>query len=113
MMQFPRTGVSLAAIASSLAGMACCFPVGAAAAAGLAGASPFVEKLRPWMLALSVLLLAVCFWQRRRARRCGLHRSRFNDALLWIATAVVAGMLLFPQEIAGVLANHLGRGGAG
>ena len=35
MKQAARTGVSLGAIASSLAALACCFPVGAAVAAGL------------------------------------------------------------------------------
>ena len=113
MKQAARTGVSLGAIASSLAALACCFPVGAAVAAGLAGASPFTEKLRPWMLGLSVLLLAAGFWQRRHARQCGLPRSRFSDALLWIATAVVAGMLLFPQELAGFIADHIAPGRLG
>lgn len=113
MNQAARTGVSLGAIASSLASLTCCFPLGAALAAGFAGASAFVETLRPWTLGISVVLLAAGFWQRRRARHCGLHRSFLNDALLWIATAVVAAMIFFPQEIAGFIADHLTTGRPG
>jgi hypothetical protein len=104
---------SLGAIASSLASLACCFPLGATAAAGLAGASAFAQALRPWMLSLSVALLAAGFWQQRQARKCGLRRSSANDALLWIAFVVVAAMILFPQEIAGLVADHFYKGRRG
>lgn len=113
MKQVASTGVSLGAIASALASLVCCFPLGAALAAGLAGASAFVNTLRPWMLVLSILLLGAGFWQQRRARVCGLHRNKLNDVLLWIATTIVLAMLLFPQEIAGLIADHLATGGRG
>lgn len=108
-----RMGVSLGAILSSLASLSCCFPIGAAIAAGLAGASGFMAAVRPWLLGISVVFLVAGFWQRRRARQCGLHRSVLNDALLWLAAALVAAMFLFPQEIAGFIADHMIAGGAG
>jgi len=91
--------------------MACCFPLGSAAVLGLAGASAFAETLRPWLLALSVALLGAGFWQQRRARQCAVRPSVLNVVLLWAAVGVVAVMILFPQEVAGFVADHfLARG---
>jgi hypothetical protein len=98
--------VSLGAITASLASLACCFPLGAAAALGLAGASAFADALRPWLLVLSVALLGAGFWQQRRARQCSIRPSVLNIILLWTAVAVVAAMILFPQEVAGFVADH-------
>jgi len=71
-----RTGTglsaSLAAIVSSLATMACCVPLGFAAAIGAAGAGAFLLRFRPWFLVLSIALIGVGFWQQRRARQCAV-----------------------------------------
>jgi hypothetical protein len=48
---------SLGAIVSSLATMGCCLPLGFAGALGAAGASVFLQRFRPWLLALSIV-----FW---------------------------------------------------
>jgi hypothetical protein len=105
------TTASLGAITASLASLACCFPLGAAAALGIAGASAFADALRPWLLALSVALLGAGFWQQRRARQCSIRPSVVNIVLLWAAVGVVAVMILFPQEVAGFVADHfLARG---
>ena len=92
---------------SSLATMACCLPVAFAAAIGAAGASAFLLKFRPWFLVLSVVLLGVGFWQRRRARQCALKGGILGQVLLWTALVVVVGMILFPQQIAGFIADRL------
>jgi hypothetical protein len=97
----------LAAILSSLATMACCLPLGFAAALGAAGASAFVQKFRPWLLALSIMLLGIGFWQQRRARLCSVKRNYLSSVLLWTAVVLVVAMIVFPQEIAGFLADHL------
>ena len=105
----PGTGLSasLAAIVSSLATMACCVPLGFAAAIGAAGASAFLLRFRPWFLVLSIALIGVGFWQQRRAKQCAVKGRLVGQILLWTAAAIVLAMLLFPQQIAGFLADHL------
>ncbi len=88
---------SLGAILSSLATIGCCLPLGFASALGAAGASAFVQKFRPWLLALSIVLLGVGFWQQRRARLCALKRSYFSIALLWTAVVLVLAMIVIPS----------------
>ena len=87
--------------------LGCCLPIGFLAAAGAAGAGIYFQRFRPWLMGLSIVFLAAGFVQQYRGARCGLKPSRFNMATLWIAAAFVLVMLLFPQEIAGVLADHL------
>jgi hypothetical protein len=98
---------SVGAILSSLATMGCCLPLGFAGALGAAGASAFVQKFRPWLLALSIVLLGIGFWQQRRARMCSVRRNYLSAVLLWTAVALVVSMIVFPQEIAGFIADHL------
>lgn len=102
------TGVSasLAAIFSSLATVACCLPLGFAAALGAGAASAFFTTLRPWLLGLAVLLLGLGFWQQHRARRCAVRGRVVGTVLLWAAVVVVLGMILFPQQIAGFIADR-------
>jgi hypothetical protein len=98
---------SVAAILSSLATMGCCLPLGFAGALGSAGASAFVQKFRLWLLALSIVLLGIGFWQQRRARLCSVKRNYLSAVLLWTAVVLVVAMIAFPQEIAGFIADHL------
>jgi hypothetical protein len=107
----PGTGfsASVVAIVSSLATMACCVPLGFAAAIGAAGASAFLLRFRSWFLLLSFALIAVGFWQQRRAKQCAVKGRLIGQILLWTAVAVVLAMILFPQQIAGFLADHLYR----
>lgn len=101
--------VSVAAIVSSLATMACCLPLGFAAAIGAAGASAFLLRFRSWFLLLSIALIGLGFWQQRRAKQCAVKGRLIGQILLWTAVAVVVAMILFPQQIAGFLADHLYR----
>jgi FtsH-binding integral membrane protein len=102
------TGISasLAAIFSSLATIACCLPLGFAGALGAGAASAFFTTLRPWLLGLSVVLLGLGFWQQHRARRCAVQGRLVGTVLLWGAAAMVLGMILFPQQIAGFIADR-------
>jgi len=100
---------SLGAILSSLATMGCCLPLGFAGALGAAGASAFVQRFRPLLLGLSIVLLGIGFWQQRRARLCSVKRSYLSAVLLWTAVVLVAGMIIFPQEIAGFIADYFSR----
>ncbi|MEO8660674.1 MAG: hypothetical protein ABI693_19545 [Bryobacteraceae bacterium] len=97
---------SLAAVGSVLAASSCCLPLPAViASAGLAGASGWMNTLRPWLMGGSLTILAWAFWQTYRRAACQRQRSRWSVALLWLSLGIVAGMLLFPQAIAGLLAD--------
>jgi hypothetical protein len=98
---------SLGAIVSSLASLSCCLPLGFAAALGAGTASAFLATLRPWLLGLSVVLLGWGFWQQRRAKQCAMRGRIVSNVLLWSAVIVVMAMILFPQQIAGFIADHL------
>jgi FtsH-binding integral membrane protein len=107
MKQASGISASVGAIVSSLATMACCLPLAFAAAIGAAGASTFLLKLRPWFLGLSIVLLGIGFWQQRRAEQCAVKGRIVGQVLLWTAVVVVVGMTLFPQQIAGFIADRL------
>lgn len=102
------TGVSasLAAIMSSVATISCCLPIAFAGALGAGAASAFSTTLRPWLLGLSVVLLGFGFWQQHRAKQCAVRGRMVGNVLLWAAVVVVLGMILFPQEIAAVIADR-------
>jgi hypothetical protein len=102
------TGASVGAILSSLLTMSCCLPLPFLGAAGMAGASVFLTSARPWLLALSIILLGVGCFQLYRGMRCRARQSKTAIALLALATIVVVLLLLFPQVIASVLADISG-----
>lgn len=97
---------SLGAILSSLATISCCLPIAFAGALGAGAASAFTTTLRPWLLGLSLVLLGFGFWQQHRAKQCAVRGRLVGNVLLWAALVVVLGMILFPQEIAGVIADR-------
>jgi hypothetical protein len=102
------TGVSASVVAmlSSVATISCCLPFGFAAALGAGAASAFFTTLRPWLLGLSLVLLGLGFWQQHRAKQCAVRGRLLGRVLLWAALVVVLGMILFPQQIAGFIADR-------
>lgn len=109
MRQGTGLSASIAAILSSVATISCCLPIGFAAAFGAGAASAFFTTLRPWLLGLSVALIGVGFWQQRRAKQCAVRGRMIGNVLLWAAVLVVVAMILFPQEIAAVIADRFWR----
>jgi hypothetical protein len=102
---------SLGALASVIAASSCCLPLlPFLFAAGAAGTSAFVTKLRPYLLVLSVLLIAFAFYKSWRARQCNCKPSRVSTVLLWFSAIVVFAFIFFPQVIANFLANVLAGG---
>jgi uncharacterized membrane protein HdeD (DUF308 family) len=99
------TGASLGAVVTSLLTLGCCLPLPFLGAAGIAGASVFLTTARPWLLGLSVLLLAAGFLRVYRGMRCRTRQSKTAVVCLGLATIVVVLLLLFPQAIASVLAD--------
>src|SRR5882672_4743375 len=99
---------SLGALASVIAASSCCLPLlPFLFAAGAAGTSAFVGKLRPYLLFLSVLLIAFAFYKSWRAKQCNCKPSRVSTVLLWFSAIVVFVFIFFPQVIANFLANVL------
>ncbi|MGH9444302.1 MAG: hypothetical protein ACRD3O_00945 [Terriglobia bacterium] len=94
---------SVGAILSSLAVISCCLPLGFAAALGAGAASDFFTTLRPWFLGLSVALIGFGFWQQHRAKQCAIRGRLLGKCLLWAAVVVVLALILFPQQIAGLI----------
>lgn len=110
MVGWKTTGASLGAVVTSLLTLGCCLPIPFLGAAGIAGASVFLTSARPWLLGVSVILLAAGFFQIYRGRRCRIRQSKGAIACLGLATVVVVFLLLFPQVIASILADISGLG---
>jgi len=110
MASWKTTGASVGAILTSLLTLGCCLPLPFLGAAGIAGASVFLAGARPWLLGLSVIFLGVGFFQIDRGMRCRARQSKTAIALLSLATIVVVLLILFPQVVAGILADISGGG---
>ena len=97
---------SLAAVGSVLAASICCLPViPFMMAAGLAGVSGFLVKIRAFLLAGSILFIAFGFYQARRARKCNRRGSIVASVLLWVSAGFVLTSILFPQLMANAIAS--------
>jgi hypothetical protein len=105
------TGISASVVAvlSSVATISCCLPLGFAGALGASVSGAFFTTLRPWLMGFSVALLGVGFWQQYRAKQCGVRGRWVGNVLLWASVVVVLGMILFPQEIAAVIADRFSK----
>ena len=98
----------LAAAASALAVFACCVPLGVAGALGVLALGSLFDALQPWFLGTATVLLALSAYQCYRGRQtCRLRRSRFSLAVLGLSAAIVLLVLLFPQNVAGWIADYV------
>jgi hypothetical protein len=97
----------VAAAATALATLACCLPIGIAAAAATASLATVVAAYRTWLLLASGALLAVGVVQLNRAQRQCSTRKRGSVAILAISAIVVVLVALFPQIIAAMIAAWL------
>ncbi len=97
---------ALGAIGSVLAASSCCLPIGTFwLAASAAGASAILSRLRPYLMILSVALIAFGFWQARRAKQCSRKPRILNLVLLWTAALFVFVSIAFPQVLAEIMAG--------
>jgi hypothetical protein len=100
--------VSLAALGSVVAASSCCLPLlPFVFAAGAAGTSAFIAQLRPYLLVLSVLLIAFGFYKSWRAKQCDCKPSRISTFILWFSAIVAFVFIFFPQVIANLVADFL------
>ena len=95
----------LAAVIAALSTLACCLPFGFLGAAGLAGASLWLQSAKPWLLASAAILVVLGFIQLYVRRQQCRKRSPLSIALFWLAAAVVLLVILFPQAIASLIAG--------
>ena len=90
---------ALGAVGGVIAAASCCLPLPAIlVATGIAGASVWLDAARPYLIGLSLALLAYGFW---RARSC----SRRSRAVVWIAGLLMVAFFAAPQWIANALAG--------
>jgi hypothetical protein len=92
---------------SALVTLVCCLPLGFATAALSASLSAAIEPLRPWLLGSSALLLGIGVYQVYRSEGTCQRRSPISMVLLWFSAVVVLLVILFPQLLAGLLADWL------
>ena len=95
----------VAAVVSAISCMACCLPLGIAAAAGTAGLSVVLEPVRPYLMAVSGALILFGVWQLYRRGPSCQRRSRASVVVFWTCAAVVALMMIAPQIVANFLAD--------
>ena len=99
---------SVAALASVVAASSCCLPLlPFLFAAGAASTSVLLAQFRPYLLALSVLLVAFGFYRAWRAKQCNCKPSRTSTFFLWFSALVVLVMIFFPQVFANLVADLL------
>lgn len=105
-----KHGEKIAPVAAALSGfatLACCLPTGFAGAAMAAGLSSLVASHQWWFLGGSVALLGVGLVQLHGARQT-CARWPYSSLIVFCASAaVVLLIVLFPQVIAGLLADWL------
>jgi hypothetical protein len=104
----PETVAPIGAAATAVLTLLCCLPFGFAAATATAGLSLVVAEQRGWFLALSVGLLALGFVQvARGSRTCSRRRRALSMTVLGVSAAIVVLVTVFPQVVAGILADLL------
>lgn len=108
--ELKSSAAGLSAIASAIAALSCCLPIGFLAALGLTSTSFFLHSYQPWLLGLSVVFLGVGFFQHYKGARCGAKRNRLVEFMLWASAVLVVIMILFPEIIAGLIANVMRQG---
>ena len=97
---------SLAALGSIIVASSCCWPVlPFLFAAGAAGGSAVLWRLRPYLLGASVAFLGLGFYQSWRVKQCHAKPRVLNTVLLWFAAAVVVVSIFFPEVFANLLAG--------
>jgi hypothetical protein len=95
------------AAVTSLATLACCLPMGFAVAALSASISMAVAAYQPWFLGGSVLLLFIGAVQVRQTQRTCGTRSYSSLIVFGVSAVIVALVVIFPDVIAGLLADWM------
>lgn len=105
-----KHGEKIAPVAAALTGLAthaCCLQMGFAAAAVTASLGTVAAAYQPWFLGASVVLLVVGTVQLRQAQRTCATRPYSSLIVFCVSAAIVLLVILFPQLVAGMLADWL------
>ncbi|MDQ2947403.1 MAG: hypothetical protein M3Y27_15960 [Acidobacteriota bacterium] len=94
----------VAAVASALATLACCLPLGIAGAVGALGLSVALASLRPWLIGCAVILLGVSIFQIYRGQKSCRRSSPLSLVVFGLSAAIVLAVMVFPQQVAELLA---------
>jgi hypothetical protein len=102
----------LSAVGSVLAALTCCLPVlpfvlAAGTASSTRFLSSYIGALRPYLLAVSILFIALGFYQSRRASQCNCTPSVLSQVVLWLSALIVAISILLPQAFADLVERLL------
>jgi len=97
----------VAAAVTALTTLACCLPVGIAAAAATASLAAVVSAYRGVFLLASAALLVLGIFQLNRAQRQCSTRNTGSRAILAICGTIVLLVVLFPQVLAAMIAAWL------
>ena len=98
----------VAAAVTALSTLLCCLPTGFAAAAATTTVGVFVASHQHWFLLASVLMLGIGAVQLRSARRTCSTTRRSSVLVLSMSAVIVLLAVLFPQVLAGWLADWVG-----
>ena len=98
---------SVAAALSALATLTCCLPIAFVAGTASASLAMVAGSYRWSFLGASVVLLAVGAVQLVRARRACRPRGAASLGILGTSATIVLVVVLFPQMIAGLLADWM------
>jgi hypothetical protein len=85
--------------------MACCLPLGIAAAAATAGLSAVAADYQPWLLGASGVMLAIGLVQLRNTGRSCARRSYSSVIVFCFSALIVLAVAFFPQAIAEAMAR--------
>ena len=95
----------IAAALSAFATLACCLPIAFVAGTASATLAMVAGTYRWSFLGASVVLLAVGAMQLVQARRACRTRESASLAIFGVSATIVLVVVLFPQMIAGLLAD--------
>ena len=94
----------VAAAMSALATLACCLPLGVAGAVSALGLSVALARLRPWLIGVAVMLLAVSAFQLYRGRKRCQRWNRLSLTVFGLSAALVLAVIIFPQKLSSLMA---------
>jgi hypothetical protein len=97
----------ITAAVTSLATLACCLPMGFAAAAATASFGMVVATYQRWFLGASVALLVIGMAQLRRVQRTCARKPYSSFIVFGMSAVIVVLVVLFPQVVAGIVADWL------
>jgi len=79
------------------------FVLAAGTASSATFLSTYISALRPYLLGVSVLFIALGFYQSRRASQCNCKPSVLSQVILWLSALIVAISILLPQAFADLI----------